>query len=95
MDKKGGILDSNNIHSTYLNINTTLGAHFNSNTSHIIHIIISTFITIIASLTENHILYWSTSRPKDNSKEDMEQSYSCIILFISKTKNILLASRFI
>ena len=45
--KKGGILDSNNIHSTYLNINTTLGAHFNSNTSHIIHIIISTFITII------------------------------------------------
>jgi hypothetical protein len=36
-----------------------------------------------------------TSRPKDNSKEEMEQSYSCIILFISKTKNILLASRFI
>jgi hypothetical protein len=35
------------------------------------------------------------SRPKDNSKEEMEQSYSCIILFISKTKNILLASRFI
>jgi hypothetical protein len=33
----------------------------------------------MSSLIENHILYWSTSRPKDNSKEEMEQSYSCII----------------
>ena len=54
MDNNGGIWDSNNIHSTYVNINTTLGAHFNSKTSHIIHIIISTFITI--NLREQKLL---------------------------------------
>jgi hypothetical protein len=43
---KGGILDSNNVHSTYLNINTTLGAHFNSNTSHIIHIYLINSVTL-------------------------------------------------
>jgi hypothetical protein len=33
----------------------------------------------------------STSRPND--KEEMEKSYSCIMIFISRTRNILLASR--
>ena len=37
------------------------------------------------------VLYWSTSRLKD--KEEMEKSYSCIMIFISRTRNILLASR--
>jgi uncharacterized protein YqgQ len=34
---------------------------------------------VIASFIENHILYWSTSRPKDHDKEEMEKPYPCIM----------------
>ena len=33
----------------------------------------------IASFIENHILYWSTSRPKYHDKEEMEKPYPCIM----------------
>jgi hypothetical protein len=42
-------------------------------------------------LIEYKVLYWSTSRPND--KVEMGKSYSCIMIFISITRNILLASR--
>ena len=48
-------------------------------------------LTKVVSLIEYKVLYWSTSRPND--KEEMEKSYSCIMIFISRTRNILLASR--
>ena len=47
--------------------------------------------TKFVSLIEYKVLYWSTSRPND--KVEMEKSYSCIMIFISITRNILLASR--
>jgi hypothetical protein len=44
---------------------------------------------LCVSLIEYKVLYWSTSRPND--KVEMEKSYSCIMIFISITRNILLA----
>jgi hypothetical protein len=65
----------------HITILTPYMVHIVPLTLHIVHQHLkqSFMWTKIASFIENHILYWSTSRPKYHDKEEMEKPYPYIM----------------